>query len=142
MPDKLSVLALREVGSIPNVPDRSVEIILDKYGPAIAKEARRRERSDLLTSAGRQTIEEMSQLDTLRTERDARPTAGQMSEHGRHRFHQGVGAGILAGAAITVAIGAALVPMLTQSTVSGVAVGSQIQRQSDNVRLLEKLDAP
>jgi hypothetical protein len=101
MADKLSTLALREVGSYGEVKDAVVEKLLDKYSPTIAKQAAARERASLLTKLGAQTLEEASQLATLRQERDARPTASEEAKHGRFRFYQGVAVGGIVFSAIT-----------------------------------------
>lgn len=80
--------------------------VLAAYAPAIAKQARKEATQELHQRLGAQTLEEASQLQVVRAERDARPTEQERLAHGSHRFWQGVAVG---GAVIgsVVAVGAA-----------------------------------
>ena len=134
MADKLSALALREVGSYGDVKDAVVERLLDKYSPAIAKQAAAKERASLLAKLGAQTIEDASQLAQIRAERDARPTASEEAKHGRYRFYQGVAAGLLTGLAATSALMLFVVARMNEqtraSTEAGVMIGTAATAQN------------
>lgn len=140
MPDKLSVIALREVGNDTRAADKTIEQILDKYAPSIAKEAARRAKASVLSEVGAKSVEEFAQVPILRAERDARPTPAEMIHAKKAARNFGALLGACAGAALAVIIGSTLLLAGSRATVEGAAWGSMLGRQSSNVDRLERID--
>ena len=123
----------------PDAARKGVETALSRYAPSIAKRVRAQVTSELLTKLGAQTIEEASQLATIRAERDARPTATEEHKHVKAAFWKGAALfGISAFAAGVVGACALLafvvVPFNAQtraSTEAGVMMGVASQQQTD-----------
>lgn len=140
MADKLSAVALREVGSTPGVADNIVLKLLDRYAGAMSKEADKRARAAILAQAGAQAIEDFAQAPILRAERDARPTASEEAKHVKAGRREGVIIGMVMGAILTIGVAGALMAVGSRATVAGFAVGAASERQAQNVRTLDALD--
>ena len=81
-----------------------VRKVLERYAPSIRRGGIAAGRNETLIALGAQSVEEASQLTTLRTERDERPTLGEYRRHGMARLWLGGVIGIALGSALVFGI--------------------------------------
>lgn len=142
--EKFSVIALREVGNdSKTVSNKTIETILDRYSPAIVKEAQKREKARICQALGVQRLEDASQIAQLRAERDARVTLQEEAKHGKAAYWRGftIGGmvcGAIVGTALALYAAAIINPAFdaagrirAQSDITDALVRSQQEPQAE-----------